>query len=55
MPMTTSPTHVLWTGDFGERVAEHLGTMAGWPGMRADVQGLRSAEWPHTGIRLVVT
>ncbi|MBT2365426.1 TOMM precursor leader peptide-binding protein [Streptomyces sp. ISL-10] len=55
MSITTAPTHVLWTGDFGERVAGHLETMTGGPSLRADVRGRWSAEWPHTGLRLVAT
>lgn len=55
MTVTTTPTHVLWTGDFGERVAAHLTSATGCPALRADVQGRRTAEWPHTGLRLVAT
>lgn len=56
MPMTSTHTHVLWTGDFGERVAGHMESTEGWPTLRADVGGRRSAEWPHaTRMRLVAT
>ncbi|WP_411146945.1 TOMM precursor leader peptide-binding protein [Streptomyces sp. x-80] len=53
MTVTTTPTHVLWTGDFGERVAARLASMTGCPTLRADARGRRTAEWPHTGLRLV--
>ncbi|MEU6084217.1 TOMM precursor leader peptide-binding protein [Streptomyces sp. NPDC047108] len=55
MPITTAPMHVLWTGEFGERVARHVEHMTGSPSQRADLAGLQPAAWPHTPLRLVAT
>ncbi|MFG2195874.1 TOMM precursor leader peptide-binding protein [Streptomyces sp. NPDC048639] len=53
MPITTAPMHVLWTGEFGERVARHVEHMTGCPTRRAGHGDLRPATWPHTPMRLV--
>ncbi|MEV6318454.1 TOMM precursor leader peptide-binding protein [Streptomyces sp. NPDC051776] len=55
MPITTAPMHVLWTGEFGERVAGHVARMTGSPTQRAGLGDLQSATWPHTPMRLVAT
>lgn len=53
MPFTTAPAHILWTGTFGRRVADHLTALTDWPSATADALGSRSAEWPHTALRVL--
>lgn len=52
MPITKTPMHALWTGDFGERTAAHLSALTGCPTQYA---ALEPAVWPHTARRVVVT
>jgi bacteriocin biosynthesis cyclodehydratase domain-containing protein len=55
MPITKTPMHTLWTGEFGKRTAGHLASVTGCPARPTDAHGNAAAAWPHAGVRVVAT